>query len=272
LTGEPGTGKTQLAAALAHQIGYAPPGRFQAKSTSQARDLFYSYDAVAHFRAPPGSDRLTFVRFEALGLALLRASPWEKVAHLFRGEDKPHEPKASIVLIDEIDKAPRDFPNDILAEIEELRFYAPEVGIDISAPREFRPIIVITSNSERDLPDAFLRRCVYYDIPFPKSETLKNILERRIKSASGGAEPADFIQSALRVFETLRALPGIRKKPATAELIAWVSALRRAEPQTPNPLSGVDAQLKRLGVLVKNREDLELARRALDQRAVGNGS
>lgn len=260
LTGEPGTGKTQLAYALAHQLGYQH-WRFQAKSTSQSRDLFYTYDAVGHFRAPTGSRQLDFVRFEALGKAILAASAWEAVSELDPKQLAQRKPTPSVVLIDEIDKAPRDFPNDILAEIEDLTFKAPEIGIDLPAP-QLRPAVVITSNSERDLPDAFLRRCVYYDIPFPERKDLLDILAARLRPAEGKSEDTEFCSTALDFFSALRVLPGLRKKPATAELIAWMTALRRAYPEASNPLKEPNAKLSRLGVLLKSREDLDLAARA----------
>jgi MoxR-like ATPase len=262
LTGEPGTGKTQLAFALAHQLGY-PSWRFQAKSTSQARDLFYVYDAVAHFRAEKGTRLLDFVRFQALGSALLAARPWAEVMDLYQPGSPPREPVASVVLIDEVDKAPRDFPNDILAELEDLRFAAPEIGVHLTPPGALRPVVVITSNSERDLPDAFLRRCVYYDIPFPAPDALRAILAARLKRDDGLAEPESFCSHALGLFAELRSLTSLRKKPATAELLAWMTALRRAYPKEENPLVASNAALSRLGVLIKGREDLELATAAV---------
>lgn len=262
LTGEPGTGKTQLAGALSYQLGYPPPLRFEAKSTSQARDLFYSYDAVGHFRAQGSVSNVEFVSYAALGKALLFANPEEQVRQLMPKKLVHPGVTPSVVLIDEVDKAPRDFPNDILVELEELSFRIPELDALVRAPAERRPVVVITSNSERDLPDAFLRRCVYYDIPFPERPVLRQILERRLRRPEGAREDSDFIEAAISFFEELRSLPDLRKKPATAELIAWVAALRRSHPDVANPLGNSRARGEKLSVLVKTREDLKVAERA----------
>ncbi|HET7539986.1 MAG TPA: MoxR family ATPase [Polyangiaceae bacterium] len=269
LTGEPGTGKTQLASALAYQLGYPRPLRFEAKSNSQARDLFYHYDAVGHFRSrQEHTSILDFIRYAALGRAVLFANEPERVRKWLTPGMQHDRRSASVVLIDEVDKAPRDFPNDILVELEELSFRVTELDAWVQAPPDLRPVVVITSNSERDLPDAFLRRCVYYDIPFPDLEALRVILQKRFASVAGQAGGA-FIQSALAVFQRIRALPELRRKPATAELIAWVAALARAYPGHPNPLSDRGAVEAKLGVLVKTREDLAVARRAVAGAGLG---
>jgi MoxR-like ATPase len=264
LTGEPGTGKTQLASALAHQLGYGRPLRFEAKSTSQARDLFYHYDSIGHFRAKDVASPLPFINYAALGKAVLFAHEPGDVQHLMPPGLQHPGPSSSVVLIDEVDKAPRDFPNDILVELEELSFRIPELDASLRAPDTRRPVVVITSNSERDLPDAFLRRCVYYDIPFPSPKTLRSILERRLTGLDGARHNDDFITAALDFFQKLRDLPDLRRKPATAELIAWISALRRAYPGRDNPLTEKQALLEKLGVLVKTRDDLGVARRSLN--------
>ncbi|MET0793465.1 MAG: hypothetical protein ABW061_18230 [Polyangiaceae bacterium] len=159
--------------------------------------------------------------------------------------------------------APRDFPNDILAEFEDLKFNAPEINVELPAPEGHRPVIIVTSNSERDLPDAFLRRCVYYDIPFPDEARLRDILAGRLRLPDGSAVGAEFTLHALGIFGELRKLTKLRKKPATAELIAWMAALTRAYPGVANPLIVEGAALSRLGVLIKSREDLELATRTV---------
>jgi MoxR-like ATPase len=264
LTGEPGTGKTQLANALSYQLGYPAPLRFEAKSTSEARDLFYTYDAVRHYRAESTASPLEFIRYAALGKAVLLANPPDRVRHLLPQGMQHDAPTPSVVLIDEVDKAPRDFPNDILVELEELSFRIPELSAAVQAPPGMRPVVVITSNSERDLPDAFLRRCVYYDIPFPERPALEEILVRRLRRPDQQPENPDFIQTALSLFDDLRKLPDLRKKPATAELIAWVAALRRAYPEADNPLAEPRARVEKLSVLIKTREDRKVALRALD--------
>lgn len=272
LTGEPGTGKTQLAGAVAWQLGF-PLLRFDAKSDSRARDLFYTYDALAHFRASQGDQSVNaaaYLNWNALGRAVLLANEGDAARRLATPGDEPlPAPARSVVLVDEIDKAPRDLPNDILAEIEELYFRVPELGNRaFAAPAERRPVLILTSNSERALPDAFLRRCVYYHIPFPNPARLQEILANRVPSAVEGAP--EFVTAVLETFGALRqAQPPLRKPPATAELIAWVRALRAGWPNDPNPLgSDPEAVGRTLGVLVKSADDLERARR-LVARASG---
>lgn len=261
LTGAPGTGKTRLAGALAWQLGL-PLRRFDAKSESRARDVLYHYDALGHFRASQANaatSASTWLTWSPLGLAILAASDAEADRTL-AGVDAATR---SVVLIDEIDKAPRDFPNDLLAEVEELYFRVPELtNRKFSAPASRRPILVVTSNSERALPDAFLRRCVYHHITPPTRDRLRELLLLRLPTLAQGQDP--FLDGVLDRFEALGSLhPPLRKPPSTAELIAWVLALRRAAPEGADPLGVPELVAGTAGVLAKSEEDLGRVRDAL---------
>lgn len=304
LTGEAGTGKTQLATSLAWELGLEPVLRFVTKSTSVSTDLFYTYNSLARFhdaqihvgaKSPdPGADDgeglagagagrdavaargAKYLTFNALGVAILVANPprdgpaW--LAQHARALDEGAGPRRSVVLIDEIDKAPRDFPNDLLDEIDRLAFRIPELfNTEVSIGNGPRPVVVITSNSEKNLPDPFLRRCVYYHIAFPDKERLKLIVTRQLAASFGGEPGVDLdrglLDEALRVFEALRSRGSnqLTKAPGTAELLNWVLAVRRIDPTSPNPLSGSARVLEQtLGSLVKHKDDLDDARRLLD--------
>ena len=230
LTGEPGTGKTQFAYSLAWELGFDTPLKFETKSNSTARDIFYTYDALKRFQdAQSGVDStspLDYITYQALGLAILRSRERAEV-EIFLPTDFHHPGKTrSVILIDEIDKAPRDFPNDLLNELEHMYFRIPELGNEkIEADPALQPILIITSNSEKDLPDAFLRRCIYYNIPFPEPERLAEIIANRLGLHLWGSNP--FLQSALDLFYRLRSpQSGLRKKPATAELLGWLLTLK----------------------------------------------
>jgi MoxR-like ATPase len=250
LTGEPGTGKTQLAYHLAHFFGLGKPLVFNAQTTSNARDLFYRYDALGHFQysqtqknaLTPDDVEARFIRYQALGEAIR------------------HQRK-TVVLLDEIDKAPRDLPNDVLAAIEDLRFDVPEIGKAFESLAEVRPIIVMTSNSEKNLPDAFLRRVVYYHIPFPDHRALLQIISAKVDGFEGSA-----MDALISHFETIRGGKEVklRKNPATAELIQWASLLRRID-FPAEKLSNIDKLtdterellLITYPVLAKSKEDLK---------------
>lgn len=229
VTGEPGTGKSQLAGSVAYQIGLDDALVFETKSTSVARDLFYTFDNVGRFRAAQFSGDTSspsdFITFNALGLAILRANTKEAVANVVPKDFDHGNQRLSVVLIDEIDKAPRDFPNDILNEIERFYFRIPELaGITIKADQNYRPIVIMTSNSEKSLPDAFLRRCIFYSIPFPDENRLEQILLTRIVGQLKAGMP--ILKDGVEFFLLLRSSEnGLRKRPGTAELLNWFNAM-----------------------------------------------
>jgi MoxR-like ATPase len=257
LTGDPGTGKTQLPFHLSNQFGWGDPLIFEAKSTSSYRDLFYTYDALGRFHAKDteGASREVrdYIEFSALGKAILRTREKKEIER-YLGQNHKHDgPKSSVVLIDEIDKAPRDFPNDILREIENLYFKIPEIDLEeIKSKAPHRIIVVITSNSEKNLPPAFLRRCTFFHIKPPDDDKLLQILSNRLGALAQGD---DFYKDILRLYNSLRKA-GLEKAPATAELIAWVAFLRRRGIADLNNKKEI---LASLSVMVKSKEDMSKA-------------
>lgn len=262
LTGEPGTGKTQLAYSVGRELGYKVL-KFETKSTSVARDLFYTYDTLRRFHDAQlqiKRDSKEYITYNSLGTAILRSQErntyerWLPLTFVHGG------PERSIVLIDEIDKAPRDFPNDLLNELEGMYFRIPELGMGnerIEAKAQLRPIVFITSNSEKSLPDAFLRRCIYYDIAFPDQRRLVDIVLSHMAAFRG--ENPRWLDDALEFFSELRQPGrGLDKKPATAELLNWISYLRNADLGVDERLRGrSDLVNSSLSTLFKSKSDLE---------------
>lgn len=242
ITGEPGCGKTMLAWSIAAELGLGDVLAFHTRSDHQARDVLYTIDHLQRFYHAQIGDKTAaeperYVRWQALGEAI--KSPTER-----------------LVLIDEVDKAPRDFPNDLLDEIDRMEFTVPEFGWSFKAHR--RPIVVITSNSERQLPDPFLRRCVYHYIPFPAKDRLQAIVKQRMGSTAM-SEPV--LALALDRFYALRDVPGIEKKPATAELLMWMTVLTEAGVSAADLEKAGLRQLPFRGALIKTEHDRRLLER-----------
>ena len=243
VTGEPGTGKTALAWSVASELGLGDVLDFHTRSDHQARDALYEMDNLLRFyHAQVQDQRATqpelYIRWNALGEAIRSAT-------------------RRLVLIDEIDKAPRDFPNDLLDEIDQMEFRVPELSMRVRATH--RPVVIITSNSERQLPDPFLRRCVFHRIEFPSSERLMAILAERL----GHLGLSDRLATtAVKRFEEIRELPGLEKKPATGELLAWVKVLRATNVDVAQLEGARVRDLPAAGALVKTEQDAQLLRTA----------
>jgi MoxR-like ATPase len=269
LTGEAGAGKTQFAYSLAWELGLESALKFETKSTSAARDLFYTYDALKRFQDVQSGLKpesvLPYLTYQALGITVLRSRARDEIKDLVADDFPSGEKLRSVVLIDEIDKAPRDFPNDILNEIENSYFRIPEMGNRVvEADEKLPPIVVITSNSEKDLPDAFLRRCVYYNIPFPERERMRQIVDNRLGAFVAGTD--GFVDDALDLFYALRATQGgLRKNPSTAEMLGWMLALKDMAPGQTNPLADPDLAGRALGNLIKTTADQDKARDVVNE-------
>jgi MoxR-like ATPase len=277
LTGEPGTGKSCFAANLAWELGLDAPLRFEVKSTSTAKQLFYTYDTLQRFQDIQSGDStlalaspMRYLKLQALGQAILDSHAAEELPSPLLGLARDGTPKRSVVLIDELDKAPRDFPNDLLNELEHLFFRISELGdLELHAQQELRPVVVITSNSEKDLPDAFLRRCVYHHLPFPDPKRLRDIVARQLIDWPCGSQ---VMADALDLFYRLREpRHGLDKRPSTAELLSWLLTLPHllGGPSAWTGLRGLRGQEEALrcsfSSLIKTTNDQVKAERVLKE-------
>ncbi|MEO1291495.1 MAG: MoxR family ATPase [Pseudomonadota bacterium] len=239
--GEPGTGKTELARQVAGAIG-APLLEWHVKSTTKAQQGLYEYDAVSRLR----DSQLGDPRVQDVKNYIKRGKLWEA----FEADDK------IVLLIDEIDKADIEFPNDLLQELDRMEFFVYETGETVKAYK--RPIVIITSNNEKELPDAFLRRCFFHYIKFPDMMTMQQIVDVHHPNAK-----SDLVRAALTQFYEVRETPGLKKKPSTSEVIDWIkllmaddvdaSTLREKDPRKLIPPLH--------GALLKNEQDVHLFER-----------
>ncbi len=241
IKGEPGTGKTVLAHEVAKAIG-APIIEWHIKSTTKAQQGLYEYDAVSRLRDSQLGDE----RVKDISHYIKRGKMWDA----FTAEKRP------VLLIDEIDKADIEFPNDLLLELDRMQFYVYETQETIKA--EQRPIVMITSNNEKELPDAFLRRCFFHYIRFPDREIMTQIVDVHFPDLQ-----RSLLREALNIFYDIREVPGLKKKPSTSELLDWLKLLM-VEEMPPEALRSKDS--KQLipplhGALLKNEQDVHLFER-----------
>ena len=241
IKGEPGTGKTLLAEEVASALGM-PLKQWHVKSTTKAQQGLYEYDAVSRLRdSQLGSDQV-----HDIGNYIKKGKLWQA----FDADERV------VLLIDEIDKADIEFPNDLLVELDKMEFHVYETGERVQA--RHRPVVIITSNNEKELPDAFLRRCFFHYINFPDKHTMKAIVDVHYPGIS-----KDLVAEAMQMFFDVRDIPGLKKKPSTSELIDWLKLLMADE--IPEDLLANRDPTKAIpplyGALLKNEQDVQLLER-----------
>ncbi|KQM65088.1 AAA family ATPase [Sphingomonas sp. Leaf17] len=239
--GEPGTGKTVLAHEIAKAVG-APLIEWTVKSTTKAQQGLYEYDAVARLR----DGQLGDARVHNIGNYIRRGKLWEAFTH----------PQTPVLLIDEIDKADIEFPNDLLQELDRMEFHVYETNETVKAVE--RPIVVITSNNEKELPDAFLRRCFFHYIKFPDRETMRAIIDVHFPGIQ-----TILVNRAMDIFYDVREVPGLKKKPSTSELLDWLKLLLYEDMpldvlQNRDPTAAIPPLH---GALLKNEQDVMMFER-----------
>ncbi len=236
IKGEPGTGKTMLAQSVSNALGKNLI-IWNIKSTTKAQDGLYVYDVV---------QRLYDSQFGGEGVDDIK-----KYVHLGKVGEAFNSDEQVILLIDEIDKADLEFPNDLLWELDKMEFYIPETGETIKAKK--RPIVIITSNAEKELPDAFLRRCIFHYIEFPNEELMKEIIKVHYPDLD-----KNIIDQTIAAFYYVRSLKDIQKKPSTSEIIDWIQALTISG----IPLDKITKEIPFAGVILKKNEDIDALERA----------
>jgi MoxR-like ATPase len=241
IKGEPGTGKTMLAEEVAGALG-VPLLQWHIKSTTKAQQGLYEYDAVSRLRDSQLGDE----KVKDISNYIVKGVLWQAF----------EQGKPSVILIDEVDKADIEFPNDLLRELDRMEFHVYETRQTVRAA--VRPIVIITSNNEKELPDAFLRRCFFHYIKFPDKDTMGRIVDVHFPNLK-----KDLLREAMEVFFELREVPGIKKKPSTSELIDWLKLLV-AEDIPPEALRSKDKKTvvpPLAGALLKNEQDVHLFER-----------